>query len=697
MSRILAVIFAVVWAGLVAAVSAEAQVPPPPVFDNLGVQATCVYDTQTQSYKYQYLVTNPPTNTLQLWSLDVSLGWGGSVFGAIQKPEGWDGEMSDPTWVDNPARFPRKPSVGWNTVGINHTMVNPPDPGTISGPFAFSVFAPPAIRQLWASPWMDPYWDAYMQATGQDEVDLSVSVPLELSLIRKIPTLGPLGVTPNTYEHWDTFLANVAQAGTLGWISDATLLSGIQANLQAARQAALAQDQATVNAKLQAVIGAIQAATPSQRTPEGHALVLYNAQYLQQNLPWPCEPKLTLAPATATHAIGETHAATAMLVNVANGQPIANNFIEIRVTEGPHVGQMAKGTTAADGSFSFAYTGTQVGVDTLVADTGAGTIRTAPGKNDAAKPRPAGRKGKWASVANCTAWQGMASAPSTVTWTGGPDLTVIGFIPPVLISAPGRTFYISETTMNTGILPAGPSVTRYYLSSTSPVDSSTAIAVGERNVPALAPGEMNKVETVPYTVPASLSSGTYYLDACADANHQIAETNEDNNCASSRLQIAPAAVPPIDCSKALANPSILWPPNHKLVPISITGVIAPAGDTVTVSITGITQDEPGKGVGDGDTCPDGFGVGTSQAQVRAERSGTGNGRVYVISFTATDAHGAACNGVVKVGVPHDKNVNPRRTPSGEVRRLEDSLGRVGMAGAADGRLPGSRGPWDPGS
>ena len=57
------------------------------------------------------------------------------------------------------------------------------------------------------------------------------------------------------------------------------------------------------------------------------------------------------------------------------------------------------------------------------------------------------------------------------------------------------------------------------------------------------------------------------------------------------------------------------------------------GDPVTITITGITQDEPTNGLGDGDTSPDGKGIGTSTASVRAERSGKANGRVYIIYFT----------------------------------------------------------------
>lgn len=77
-----------------------------------------------------------------------------------------------------------------------------------------------------------------------------------------------------------------------------------------------------------------------------------------------------------------------------------------------------------------------------------------------------------------------------------------------------------------------------------------------------------------------------------------------------------------------------------------------------MTITGITQDEPANGLGDGDTCPDASGVGTGLAQVRAERSGKGNGRVYAIRFSATDGKSGSCSGTVTVGVPHDKKDTP---------------------------------------
>ena len=109
-----------------------------------------------------------------------------------------------------------------------------------------------------------------------------------------------------------------------------------------------------------------------------------------------------------------------------------------------------------------------------------------------------------------------------------------------------------------------------------------------------------------------------------------------------------------DCSGASASPDKIWPPDHSMVDVSIMAVTDPDGDPFSVMVTGIFQDEPVNDGGDGDTSPDGAGVGTDTAQVRAERAGDGDGRVYHIMFTATDAEGNTCSGEVRVGVPHDK-------------------------------------------
>jgi hypothetical protein len=115
----------------------------------------------------------------------------------------------------------------------------------------------------------------------------------------------------------------------------------------------------------------------------------------------------------------------------------------------------------------------------------------------------------------------------------------------------------------------------------------------------------------------------------------------------------PVNLPP-DCSTAAPSVFELWPPNHKFRPISISGVTDPDGDPVTITINSIFQDEPVKGRGSGNNCPDGDGIGTDTAQVRADRAPSGDGRAYHIGFTADDGNGGTCTGKVKVCVPHNQ-------------------------------------------
>jgi len=131
--------------------------------------------------------------------------------------------------------------------------------------------------------------------------------------------------------------------------------------------------------------------------------------------------------------------------------------------------------------------------------------------------------------------------------------------------------------------------------------------------------------------------------------------------------------PPV-CSLAVPTIAELWPPDHKMVEVGIMGVTDPDGDPVTITITGITQDEPVNGLGDGNTSPDGSGVGTATAMLRAERTGKGeqapgNGRVYEISFGASDGLGGECIGSVFVCVPHDQSAAPIETWNEDSRGL----------------------------
>ncbi len=127
--------------------------------------------------------------------------------------------------------------------------------------------------------------------------------------------------------------------------------------------------------------------------------------------------------------------------------------------------------------------------------------------------------------------------------------------------------------------------------------------------------------------------------ACSDDSGALT-----GNCPPGDLWVQVFGTEELDCSDAAPSVAKLWPPNHKLVPVTIRGVPG------SVTITGITQDEPVDDRGDGHTMPDAFGVGTATALLRAERMGGGNGRVYEISYRASDGGTGMCTGSVKVCV-----------------------------------------------
>jgi Putative Ig domain len=123
--------------------------------------------------------------------------------------------------------------------------------------------------------------------------------------------------------------------------------------------------------------------------------------------------------------------------------------------------------------------------------------------------------------------------------------------------------------------------------------------------------------------------------------------------------VALASAP--DCSKAVASPSSVWPPNHKFQKIAVMGVTDPDGDATRIVVNCIKQDEPLNTTGDGNTEYDGYGIGESFAYIRKERSGNRNARFYHIGFTAFDTNNESCTGKVLVSVAH----NPPRPPIDE--------------------------------
>jgi PKD domain/Bacterial Ig domain len=158
--------------------------------------------------------------------------------------------------------------------------------------------------------------------------------------------------------------------------------------------------------------------------------------------------------------------------------------------------------------------------------------------------------------------------------------------------------------------------------------------------------------TVVEVAGAGTCTGTHTYSAGGMKTIKVTVTDDDGGAASASVTIDINSPP--DCSTVTPSETSLWPPNHKLREISLSGATDPDGDVVTLTATGVTQDEPVNGLGDGDTAPDAaLGPASNVVQLRAERSGTGDGRVYRIAFSGSDGRGGTCTGTVFVSVPHN--------------------------------------------
>jgi hypothetical protein len=93
-----------------------------------------------------------------------------------------------------------------------------------------------------------------------------------------------------------------------------------------------------------------------------------------------------------------------------------------------------------------------------------------------------------------------------------------------------------------------------------------------------------------------------------------------------------------------ASPNVFSPPNHKMVPVTISVTATDICDPDPLSrIVSVTSNEPG---------PDQYEItGDLTLNIQSERNGGGVGRVYTITVQATDKSGNAATKNVLVTVP----------------------------------------------
>jgi hypothetical protein len=151
--------------------------------------------------------------------------------------------------------------------------------------------------------------------------------------------------------------------------------------------------------------------------------------------------------------------------------------------------------------------------------------------------------------------------------------------------------------------------------------------------------------TATAVVPLPLGARTFTLTV----NDGHGGTSSDTVTMTIRDTTAPAI------SAVTPSANLLWPPNHKMVPVSLTATASDLVDAHPVCrIAGVSSSEPTDGLGDGDTAPDWEVLTGLSLNLRAERAGIGTGRVYRITVMCTDGSGNVAAASATVTVPHDR-------------------------------------------
>jgi hypothetical protein len=170
---------------------------------------------------------------------------------------------------------------------------------------------------------------------------------------------------------------------------------------------------------------------------------------------------------------------------------------------------------------------------------------------------------------------------------------------------------------------------------------------------------------VNYTAPSGAGCGTVTCDHPSGSFFPVGDTTV--TCTSSvgptcsfKVTVNDTQGPTITTNGQTIT---LWPPNHTYATVLITDLVASASDNCdpsvsigSVRIAMVTSDEANNSGGDGNTTNDiVIAADCKSVQLRSERSGDGNGRVYTITFKVTDASGNVGTATARVTVPKSQN------------------------------------------
>jgi hypothetical protein len=133
--------------------------------------------------------------------------------------------------------------------------------------------------------------------------------------------------------------------------------------------------------------------------------------------------------------------------------------------------------------------------------------------------------------------------------------------------------------------------------------------------------------------------------------HWTYDDGNGNKATQTQTVIVKDTAPPIITIQSV-NPSTLWPPNKRMIPVVVKATASDNCSQSLCKITNVTSNEPSNS--DALATGDAVITGDLSLNLRADRNADGNGRIYTITVQCKDASGNVSSKTTTVLVPHDQ-------------------------------------------
>ncbi len=227
---------------------------PTPAFNNAGIDSYVVYDESSKRYRYYYTVSNPVTNTGEIWKLRINLStrWRHFYPSDLLIPMGthripfdqFIGELEPlllpfGRWV---TPVGQETPAGWNggidRAGFANFSSGTGAPRILPGEkkdgFVLISYQLPTIREVE----MSPSWILAVdgEASHAEAVEAET---IRRQLKFKAYVIGPEFADVSSFAHWDRLKLYIEKSVEYNWIPGATLAQTLSDQLTEARTALL--------------------------------------------------------------------------------------------------------------------------------------------------------------------------------------------------------------------------------------------------------------------------------------------------------------------------------------------------------------------------------------------------------------------------------------------------------------------------